>query len=478
MGSPQRVPYDAFADDLTVIKVGGSLLGDRADLKRIAGALAERRESGTGLLVVVSALKGVTDLLERAALQALDDRRPESWLLQTVDELRHRHEALAETLPDVDQTRARIECILNEVGRLLERIRRAGRLSNQTYCRLLSSGERLSVPLMAAAIREAGQPARAVTARDIGLRARGLPRAGSCDLEASREAFGILRSAMHSAVQVLTGFYGIDAHGDVILFGRGGSDDTACAVAAGLGADRLELWKDVQGFMSADPKEVAAAHLVPELSFDEVAQLGAYGSSIVHHGCLEPLWGHRTNIFICSVNGTVATGTRLVEKIERANPGIVAFTAARGRTKLRLPSRKAGDAGRALTALIRHGVKVKGLDCRDDVVALTLATAEVEAAIAALSELFDEETFEIERFPALIAAVGDGVADDPEVRTELLACLQKLDLGADLTARPAGRSGLSFTVREETLLPALIGLHERFFTARHETLHALPGSVG
>jgi aspartate kinase len=198
---------------------------------------------------------------------------------------------------------------------------------------------------------------------------------------------------------VLTGFYGVDSDGDVVLFGRGGSDNTACAVAAGLDADRLELWKDVPGFLSADPREVRGARLVQEISFDEVAQMGAWGSKVVNHGSLDPLRGRGTRIVISSIpEAGSGSGTELVETLERGAPRVVALASRRNNGS-----------------------------------------------------------------PALLGAVGEGVAGDAEIRARMLDCLAGAGVRCDLTARPSGRSGLSCLVHPDDLAAALGGLHDHFF---------------
>lgn len=316
-------------DLLTVVKVGGSLLQGIADLRRVASALAERRQDGGSLLVVASALRGVTDLLELAAAQALD-RRSNGHLGETLETLRRRHLEIAREVAADGSVLDRVRGVLGEAEELVGLIGASGELSDATYARLLSYGERLSVVLLAAAIEAAGPEAQPVTAEDVDLRAAGPHRAGSCDLAASASGLRRMRQDLSGRILVLTGFYGLGRDGGAVLFGRGGTDDTACAVAAGLDADRLELWKDVPGLMSADPHEIRGAHVIREVSFDEVAQLGAYGSRVVHHGCLEPLRGRSTEVFISSIPGDgSAAGTRLVETPSRGAARVVALASRR-----------------------------------------------------------------------------------------------------------------------------------------------------
>lgn len=342
-----------------MVKVGGSLLAAKADFLRVASAIAERRRDGGSLLVVASALKGVTDLLEQSAVQALHARRSNGHLGETLESLRQRHLEITREITGSDSALERVRQALAEVEGLVDGIRASGELSDETYARLLSYGERLSVLLVAAALQEAGQEAEPTSAEEAGLRATGSPRAGCCDFPASAAGFRRLRQDLRDRVVVLTGFYGIDNGGVVVLFGRGGSDDTACAVAAGLDADRLELWKDVPGLMSADPQEIRGARVIQEISFDEVAQLGAWGSRVVHHGCLDPLRGRSTQVFISSIpaNGSTS-GTRLVERLSHGATRVVAVASRRCEPSL------VGVVGEGVAA--DPGIRSRMLSCLAD----------------------------------------------------------------------------------------------------------------
>lgn len=391
-------------DRLTVVKVGGSLLQGAVDLQRIGSVLAEKHFEGGSLLVVASALKGVTDLLERGALHALDREHSNGHLGETLDVLRRRHLGIARELAADGLIVKWVRGTLSEVEELIGSIGAAGELSDEIYARLLSYGERLSVLLLSAAIRNAGPEARPIAAEEAGLRASGPPRAGSCDIPASAAGLERMRSDLRSRILVLTGFYGVGDDGGVVLFGRGGSDDTACAVAAGLDADRLELWKDVPGFMSADPQEVRGARVIREVSFDEVAQLGAFGSRLVHHGCLEPLRGRSIQVFISTVTESGATpGTRLVERLERGTTRVVALASRR-----RLPALVglvgdgiAGDPGirsRMLSCLAAAGVRgdLVARPCGRSGLSCTVHPDDLAPALGGLHESFFTSSEEIQ----------------------------------------------------------------------------------
>lgn|GEM_PF-2103819 len=348
---------DSCAFPVTVVKVGGSLLRSAPDLERAAALVARRRREGESMLVVVSALWGVTDQLDRLASLAADPST-NGTCGRAVETLRQQHEAVAQWIGGGSQSAllgAAIHALLADVTALVDGIRPCGVFSEWTYTRILSSGERLAAHLMAAAIRCAGADARAITAEDLGLRARGPARNGACDLAGSAAGFRAIRPELRRRVLVLTGFYGLASEGRVVLFGRGGSDDTASAVAASLAAETLELWKDVPGCMSSDPKIIAGARPVPELSFNEAEMLGGYGCPLVHRTCLEVLRNRPIRVEIGMPEGLGGWRTRLVQ-------------------------RRSGPAG--VTVLVAHHEPPRVAAVGEDIVAATALVEQMRESLA------------------------------------------------------------------------------------------------
>lgn len=457
---------------LTVVKVGGALLDGPSDLDAVVGALLSRRRRGERLLVVASALKGVTDTLEAAAVDALDPRSGGEMTRALVERLHRRHERLVAGRPGAEGVALGLRVALDGVDRLLTGIRLTGELTERTHDLLLAHGERLSAPLLAEALRGGGVDARAVTAEEAGLVAHGPFRVGGCDVEASRPGLCGLLHELHDRVLVLTGFYGVNADGDVVLFGRGGTDYTAGVVAAGLDADSLELWKDVPGFMSADPRAVAGARLVPELSFAEACELGYYGARILHPRCLEPLRGGRQEISFRSVRDVDVVGTRIVERRVSEGPAVAALAHRSGVAVIRVEGsamvNQPGVAGRVFNALGQAGVNVDAVASSMTSLSFTIDDDQVSMARRALRLLQEEEGGVIERLDVkrgvvLIGVVGDGVASDPTVAARMLTCLQQLGEPVELISHGPGDVGLSCAVLETEEQRALVLLHDEFF---------------
>lgn len=462
------------AAPLIVVKVGGALLTDGAALRSVCGSIARRRRRGERLLVVVSALRGVTDELERAATLALDARSGLELVRDVMDRLRAQHEAVLSGLPRADAVRLRLQPALDSIERLLTGIRLTGELTARTRDLVMCHGERLAAPLVAAGVLAAGADARDVTSEEAGLVATGPFRVGSCDLAATAPRLAALEHELHDRVVVLTGFYGVNAEGDVVLFGRGGSDYTAGVVAAGLRAGGLELWKDVPGFMTADPREVPTARLVPELSWEEACELGLYGARILHPRCLEPLRGLPVAVSVRPVADVDVVGTALVERRAEPGAGVVALAARRGVSVVRVQGaamvNEPGVAGRILGAMGEARVNVDAVAASMTSLSFTLAAGDAPAARRALRRLHERgeagvEDVRVQENAALLGVVGERVAADPTLAGRLLGRLGALGLDVHLVCHGPGDVGLSCAVPEADLRRALLALHEEFFPA-------------
>ena len=460
------------AGPLTVVKIGGGLLGDAAALARACGAVARRRVRGERVLVVISALRGVTDALERAVLLALDPRAGNELVRDVMERLRLQHEAMAAGLPEPETVMLRLQPVFDGLERLLTGIRLTGEATPRSRDLAMAQGERLAAPLVAAGILAAGADARAVTSEEAGLVATGNFRVGSCDLPASAPTVGGLRHELFDRALVLTGFYGVNRDGDVVLFGRGGSDYTAGVAAALLKADRLELWKDVPGFMTADPREVDGARLVPELSFDEACELGLYGARIMHPRCLDPLRGLPIAVSVRQIDEVDTIGTGLIEKRQGRRPEVVALAARRDVAVVRVQDaamiNEPGVAGRILTAMGGAGINVDAVGSSMSSLSFTIGREQSALARRTLRLVAEGgatglASISILEQAALLGVVGDGLAGDARIGGRLLSCLGDLGIDVALVSHGPGDVGLSCVVAEADLQRALTALHATFF---------------
>ncbi len=269
-----------------VLKFGGTSVGTPAALLA-ACAIVRRAIAEAHVLVVVSALAGATGEIARF-VDAARDRDP-SWR-DGFRALRERHRA---QLTAVARGRAAVPAAdaldrgLERLRDLLRAIELLGEASPRTRAWALAAGERLAVPIFVAALAAAGISAEMLDGTEV-LLADGPHEDAFPDVAASRPRLMGRLAALGGALPVVSGFFGADAAGDVRLFGRGGSDTSATAVGAALGAERVEIWTDVDGISSADPRVDPSAEQLPRLSYDEAERLAQAGARVLHWKAVGP----------------------------------------------------------------------------------------------------------------------------------------------------------------------------------------------
>lgn len=275
---------------MRILKFGGTSLADAeridAAARRVVEATAECR-----VLAVASALAGVTDRLSRAADETA---RGDDVGQATRAELGMRHiEALHALTRDPSERRnvARgLHATLLDLTRDLEALRSLGRPGTRPIrARILAVGERLSAPLLALAIRALDRPARPIDATELIVAGSSNVLDARIDRDATRQrARSGIATLPVGTIGVATGFLAASLEGDLVLLGRGGSDTSATAVGAALDAERVEIWTDVDGVMSADPKRDPKAELLHRLTYAEAETLARAGAKVLHPRAVAP----------------------------------------------------------------------------------------------------------------------------------------------------------------------------------------------
>jgi aspartokinase/homoserine dehydrogenase 1 len=271
---------------MRVLKFGGSSVADAGRIQRVASiVIAERADQP--VVVVVSALGGITDELVALADGAPEDRQPPD---PAVDRILDRHlSVLAELAPADDATRSGIAATIDELRRLVTGIGYIGHCPPAVRDRIIATGERLSAPIVAAALRASGHPAPAVCGTEV-IRTDSNHGAAEVDLVVTSElAPRRLLDVCETSIPVVTGFIGADRHGALTTLGRGGSDLTATVLGAALGAERVEIWTDVNGIFTAPPRIVAGARPQPYVSYDEAAEMARFGAAVLFTKTIAPV---------------------------------------------------------------------------------------------------------------------------------------------------------------------------------------------
>jgi aspartate kinase len=272
-----------------ILKFGGTSVGSAEPLRAAVG-IVTRALAEASVVVVVSALSGVTDALEAALAGAAMGRLDAARFCQA---LRERHLALLRDAARGRAATAAAKRVAERVAALeaeLRKIAAAGRATAADHATVLAAGERLSAPIVAAALRSHGLDAGDVDAALL-VRTDGARESGAAvDFPVSRRLVAAALAGLpRGRVPVVTGFIGASASGGTTLLGRGGSDYTAAVLGWALEAERVEIWSDVPGVMSGDPRRDESARTLPRLSYGEAAALARAGAKVLHPRTLEPL---------------------------------------------------------------------------------------------------------------------------------------------------------------------------------------------
>jgi aspartate kinase len=296
---------------LEVWKFGGASLADARAIARAAALIADHRGP---LVIVASALAGVTDMLIDGARRAVGGGAAEAG--RSATEFVRRHHSVVRELVPAGRLRRALLALVDSAAReyrdLCVAVGVLGHVEERTSDTLVSRGERLSARVLTAALSRAGRRAIFVDATDI-VSTDGRHGGAAPDIAATtRRARQVLRPLLSSqTIAVVPGFTGRAPDGSLTTLGRGGSDLTATLLARALGARQVVLWKDVPGILTADPRLVPDARLIPHLHQREAAEVAHYGAKVLHPRALIPIAGTRTVLHVRSFVEPDRVGTEV-----------------------------------------------------------------------------------------------------------------------------------------------------------------------
>ncbi len=454
---------------VTVSKFGGSCLDTPDDFRRAAELVAT--EPGPRV-IVLSAVQGVTSSIESLLDQGV---LTEPRIARLLEDLRHRHVALADALVTEESVhrvvREQLDEKLHRLERLLFGIQCTGELTKRSRDLALSFGERLAVPVFVGLLQSREIPAVGMDADKIGILTDG--QFGNATAEIP-EIVKRLNASIWTALRagwtvVVQGFYGSDVKGNVTTFGRGGSDYSAAVVAAALPADRLEVWKHVDGFLTADPQLVPEARKIPVLTYREAAELAYFGAKILHPRTVEPLLGRAIPLTIRNVRDP-GSGTLVVDG-HREDGGEVRSIAANAHVGAVDVSGsgigyKPGVLGQLADAVGRAGVNITSVITAQTSITVLVDRKDLPAAAQVARDLGGVvERVQVREDLSIIAIVGEGILAIRGLGARALGALAGGGVNVEMISAGACESAVYFVVREADLRPGVRALHREFFGA-------------
>ncbi len=446
-----------------ILKFGGTSVADAAAVERVTGVV--RSHGGPRPVVVVSALAGATDAL-LAAADAAADGDPRATA-PSLDALLERHARIANQLARPEARRlllGELAAARREIARLLDRVEQEPDRRAVLRDEIASYGERLSASLVAAALTGAGMAGRYVDSRHCLTTDATHGRANPLlpvTIQRTRAALTPLLE--DGLVPVLAGYIAATADGITTTLGRGGSDYSAALVGAALDAHEIQIWTDVSGVLTADPRVVPGARTVSSLSYAEAAELAYFGAKVLHPKTIQPAMERDIPVRICNSRAPRDAGTVVTAQGEVSPGGVKAIAHKCGVTILQITSTRMLGAYGFLRALFevfdRHRTAVDVVTTSEVSVSLTVEdTGSLEAILADLRGL---GSVSLERDRAIVCVVGEGLRATPGIAARVFATVR--DINVSLISQGASRVNLTFVVEEARVGEVVCRLHQAFF---------------
>ncbi len=479
---------------MIVMKFGGTSVGTTDSIDsaaKIVGAAVEKQAKcegalerpdhgpeSPGVLVVVSAMGGVTNtLIDAAQAAAAGDETP---YRDARSQLLVRHQVVAGQLIEDGVERAGLGRLfdnrLREFERLCRSITVLGELTQRGLDVVSGVGERLSAPLLAAVLRANGVKAQFVDAGELIITDDEFGSANPLmEATPSRCKDRLLPMLQSGVVPVVTGFVGATENGVPTTLGRGGSDYSAAILGAALEADEIQIWTDVDGVMTADPRIVDNARSMDELSYEEVAELAYYGAKVLHPKTVTPAVESKIPLRVLNTFNPEHPGTSIVEKTRQQRQGVKAITAVRelrlitvaGRGMIGVP----GIAARTFAAVARERANVLMISqgSSEQSICFVVPEPEGDAVMAALEAEFARELAqhmieEISNQPdiVIVAVIGAGMKGTPGIAARVFNALGARDINVIAIAQGSSEANISLVVLQAEADEAIRAIHDTF----------------
>ena len=482
---------------MKVLKFGGTSVGSVKSilsLKKIVEAEAGRRP----VIVVVSALNGITDKLIATSKLALSG--DEQWRKE-YEAIADRHHEMIDT---VITGAAKREALLASVDALLEQLKSIfygvyliHDLSGKTEDAIVSYGERLSSHIVAALLDNG----RRMNSRDFIRTEKKQGRhvlAAELTYQLVREAFGAESkvaqpsTANSQPIAVVPGFVARDRDtNETTNLGRGGSDYTAAIIAAALDAEELQIWTDVDGFMTADPKVIQSAYTINELSYVEAMELCNFGAKVVYPPTIYPVCVKNIPIRVKNTFNPEHPGTLIKDKIDDDLKPIKGISSIKGTTLITVTGLSMvgviGVNRRIFTRLAGEGISVFMVSqaSSENSTSIGVRDEDADAAVKVLNDEFAKEIETGAMFPmqaenglATIAIVGENMKHTPGIAGKLFGTLGRSGISVIACAQGASETNISFVVEGRFLRKSLNVLHDSFFLSEYKVLNLFICGIG
>jgi aspartate kinase len=448
---------------MIVMKFGGTSVESASAIERVAGIVKAREERRP--VVVVSAMGKTTNKLLAIAAAAIAGKRNE--YIPQLHDLRDFHSREARQAAPLAE-RVELDRFLDEhfqeLTELVKGLAVLGELTPRSIDAISSYGERLSSYIVTLAFRHFGLQAVHVDSRDVLITDNRHTQAAPNFAETDRRMVETIPPLARDAVVVMGGFIGATLDGVTTTLGRGGSDYTASIVGAGIGAEEIQIWTDVDGMLTADPTILAGGHRVKVISFAEAAELAYFGAKVLHPATVVPAMERNIPVLILNSRRPEVSGTRIVPDTVACRNPVKSIACKRNIALVNIHSTRMlmahGFLRRIFEVFDRFETPVDMVATSEVSVSLTIDnTRNLDAILRELRQFSEAGT---EHEQAIVCLVGENIRHTPGVARSVFNALDGINIR--MISQGASLLNLSFVVREADLPQAVAALHKEFFT--------------
>lgn len=459
-----------------VMKFGGTSVASGENIRRVANLIANHVGRGYRVVVVVSALDGVTDKLIEATEQARKGNR--IFIHEFKQEFLKKHLTVARKAienkrmqEEVEQT---LKTTIDELEKVLTGIIYVGELTSKSRDYVLSFGERLSTAIVCGALRDLELDAQHYTGGEIGIVTdsnfgEASPLMNVTKHQVREKIEPLLEKGI---VPVVTGYIAATQDGLTTTLGRGGSDYTATIVGAALAVDEVWIWTDVDGLMTSDPKIVSTAKMMPELSFKEATEMTIFGAKAMHPRALEPAIEENIPVRIRNVFNPENSGTLIVKEQKKFGDAVKAITLVKDVALVNVSGAgmvgTPGTAAKVFEVLGRDNINVLMISqsVSEANISFVIQRSLLEKAVSTLEiallgrGLIREVTAEDD--VCVVAVVGAGMKGTPGVASKIFTAIASKGINVRMIAQGSSELNISFVVKENDGEEAVRAIHEEF----------------
>ncbi len=436
---------------MIVLKFGGTSVGTADSIKKVCRII----KSAKGPYVVVSAVSGVTNKFVEAAECAKAGKDTCAIL----SEIRNKHAGIVDAL---GLNKTMLDAELNDLEAALHEISNLKELSPKARDTILSFGEMMSSKIISEYLNKSGLASKQYTGWDAGI----VTDSEFTKANYLEESFENIQERMSKLdhVPVITGFIAKNKNNEITTLGRGGSDTTAALIGAGIGASEIQIWSDVNGVMTSDPRICKNAKTLDVLSFQEAAELAYFGAKILHPQTIQPAMKKQIPVVVKNTFNPEHPGTRVVHKKEKRNT-ITGIAMKKSITEYTI------ESGRMLNA---YGFLSRIFNVFNDnkVSVDMVATSEVSVSLTVdeaphnmkniLAELSKIGTVTSKHNHSIICIVGDGITDNPKLKGDIINTIASNDIHIKMISQGASSINIGLVVDDKDAEKAVLALHKRF----------------